>query len=151
MKKEKSPFAKIDHIAIIIKDMNQATEYYESLGLGPFEPVTVALSGRTVRGKAVDDVKNKASLGKVGQTMIELVEPVAGEANIYKEYLERQGESIHHVAFTVDDIERETAKLVEQGVKILSAGTFVNGGGYTYFDTAKTGGVVLELTQWPPE
>ena len=151
MEKENSPFAKLDHIAIIIKNMDQATEYFESLGLGPFEPVTAALAGRTVRGKPVYDVKNKASLGKAGQAMIELVEPIAGEANIYKEYLESKGEGIHHVAFTVDDIERATAKLVEQGVKVLATGTFANGGGYTYFDTAEIGGVVLELMQWPPD
>jgi len=146
-----SPFSKVDHIAIIVHDIEKATKYYESLGFGPFEPVTAALSGRTVRGRAATDVKNKASLGKCGEVMIELVEPVAGQANIYRDYLKSQGEGIHHVAFSVDDIGKETAKLVEQGVKVLAAGTFANGGGYTYFDTAEIGGVVLELMQWPPK
>jgi len=148
---ENSPFSKVDHIAIIVHDIEKATKYYESLGLGPFEPVTAALSGRTVRGKAVTDVKNKASLGKCGEAMIELVEPVSGKENIYIEYLESKGEGIHHLAFTVDDIEKETAKLVEQGVKILASGTFVDGGGYTYLDTAEIGGIVLEIMQWPPK
>ena len=143
------PFSKIHHIGAVVRNLEEAIEYYESLGLGPFEPVTAALSRRTVRGKAVTDVKNKASLGKCGEAMIELVEPVSGKENIYLEYLESKGEGIHHLAFTVDDVEKETAKLLEQGVKILATGNFVDGGGYTYFDTAEIGGVVLEIMQWP--
>lgn len=144
-----SPFSRLDHIAIIVNDMDKATKHYESFGLGPFQPVVVSLAKREVRGKPVMDVRNKASLGRVGEATIELVEPLEGKQNIYKEYRDAKGEGIQHVCFGVDDIEKETASLVAKGVKVLSIGRFSNGGGYTYFDTAAVGGIILELMQWP--
>ena len=37
---EISPWSKPDHIGVIVKDMDSAVQYYQSFGLGPFEPVT---------------------------------------------------------------------------------------------------------------
>lgn len=146
----KSPFSQIDHTAIIVNNLEQATQYYHSLGMGPFQPVVVSLAGREVRGETVTDVKNKASLGSVGDSMIELVEPLEGAANIYKEYRDSKGEGVQHVCFSVEDIHQATAEVEARGVKVLSKGKFSAGGGYTYFDTAAIGGIILELMQWAP-
>ena len=49
----------------------------------------------------------------------------------------------------VEDIDREEAKLVKEGIAVIYRSRFKNGGGAAIFDTGKAGGVVLELIQWP--
>jgi len=63
--------------------------------------------------------------------------------------LETKGEGINHLGFLVDDIDREVAKLVKKGFKVISSGKFLTGGGFAYFDTGKVGGILFELIQWP--
>ena len=35
---EKSPFTRVAHIGVVVRDMDKAIAYYQSLGIGPFEP-----------------------------------------------------------------------------------------------------------------
>ena len=117
---EKSPFANACQVGVIVRDMDEAVEYYQSLGIGPFRSSTTAhlVTDRKVYGKPADDVKNTARLAQImGQLDLELVQPVSGES-IQKEFLETRGEGINHLGFLVDDIEKETAKLVEKGFKV---------------------------------
>ena len=150
---EKSPFSKVCQVGVIVKDVDKAVEYYQSLGIGPFESSKTAhlVTDRKVYGKPADDVKNKARLAQMmGQLYLELVQPVSGES-IQKEFLETKGEGINHLGFLVDDIDKETAKLEEKGFKVISSTRYAGGGGIAYFDTDKVGGVIFELIQPPPE
>ncbi len=33
---EQLPFSKVDQIGVIVRDIDKAVEYYQSLGIGPF-------------------------------------------------------------------------------------------------------------------
>lgn len=149
-KAKKPPFARIDQVGVIVRDMDEAVKYYESLGIGPFKAHNVTPIGRKVRGKPADDVKNISRAAQVGGVQFELVQPVEGKS-VQREFLEGRGEGINHLAFFVDDIEKGTAELIKKGYKIISEGKFVVGGGFAYFDTDKIGGVIFELVQWPPK
>ena len=85
-------------------------------------------------------------MGPIG---LELVQPVSGES-IQKEYLERHGEGINHIAFVVDDIEEATSMMVEARFKVISCSKNEGGGGMAYFDTDRVGGVQIELEEIPP-
>ncbi|MFC1992502.1 VOC family protein [Chloroflexota bacterium] len=150
----KSPFAKFDHVGIVVKDIDKAVEYYESLGLGPFfEHMTnVKFIEWRMRDKPIDmdSVKNARRIGRAGQIKIELIQPVKGES-IWKEFLETKGEGIQHLAFSVDNIERETNNLKEKGLTVLFSNRTEDGGGTTYFDTREVGGIIIEIVQWPTE
>jgi len=147
---ENLPYMKVDQVGVIVRDMDRAVEYYQALGIGPFESLNVVPADRKVYGKPADDVKNLARVAQMGQLQFELIQPVSGES-VQKEFLESKGEGINHLGFFVDDIDKEVAKLVEKGFKVISNGKFVGGGGFAYFDTDKVGGVQFELIQWPPE
>ena len=148
---EKSPFSNLDHIGVIVRDLDKATEYYQSLGIGPFEPVKVVATERQMRGKPIDanTVMVKARTAQLGPVKLELLQPVEGD--IWREFLETRGEGINHIAFLVDDLDRAEAELEKQGLKIIYKTRFVNGGGDDYFDTGKVGGVLLSIIQWPSE
>ena len=148
---EKSPFSNIHHVGAIVRDVDKAAEYYESLGIGPFEPITLNIKERILRCKVinVNDLKSKVREAQVGSIRFELIQPIEGES-IWKEFLENKGEGAHHIAFVVDDIDNEEAELVKKGFKVIYRSRYSNGG-TTYFETDKIGGVVFELFQRPPE
>jgi len=146
-------FTKVDQVGIVVRDMDKAIEYYQSLGIGPFEPFkNLDIVERKVRGKPVplDSIKAKIMLAKMGPVELELIEPVEGES-LWKEFLETKGEGIQHLCFFVDDIDREEVKLIEKGFTVLYRSRFKNGDGGAYFDTGKVGGVLIELSQRAPE
>jgi len=149
---EKSPFSSVDQIGIVVRDIDQAIGYYESLGIGPFESLgSLVYTKREVMGKPIefDSLKLDIRVAKIGAVELELIEPVKGDF-LWKEYLDTKGEGIMQLGFYVDDVEREEARLVEKGLKVIYKSRFSNGGGAVCFDTSEIGGVVLELIQWPP-
>lgn len=151
---EKSPFSKFDHIGVVVKDIHETVKHYESLGLGPFiehHHGNVAFKEKKMWGRPIpiDSFGLERRIGKVGQTKAELLQPVWGEGS-WKEFLETKGEGIHHLAFVVDDIDEEEARLVEKGLTVMFSARYKDGGGATYFDTRKIGGFITELTQWAP-
>ena len=149
---EKSPLWKFDHVGVVVRDMDNATAFYQSLGIGPFEPSAIVgrERERTLRGKLADDIKIKEQSAQIGQVRLQLIQPVAGES-LHKKFLEDKGEGVNHVAFIVDDLDKEVAKLAEKGLKVISSVTYVKGGGEVYLDTAEVAGFYIQLTQPPPE
>ena len=146
---EKSPFSNIDQVGVMVRDMDKAIEYFQSLGIGPFESLNLTVTDRIVYGKPANDVRNMARVAKMGSVQFELLQPVSGES-VQKEYLDKHGEGINHLAFFVDDIDKEIARLEEKGFESISSGKFTEGGGFAYINTDKVGGIMFELIQWPP-
>ena len=143
------PFTRIDHVGVTVVDLEKSIAHYQSLGIGPFEPLHTTLYDRQLYGKFVDDTKALVRVAKIGQVEFELVQPVSGES-VHKEFLEKHGEGVSHLGFFVDDLDGEVTKLVAKGFKVVTSGKFVGGGGLAYLDTDKAGGVFFELIQFPP-
>ena len=143
---EKLPIGKIGQIGMVVKDMDKTIEYYESVGIGPFKQMKkIAFVKREFWGKPVpvDSIKSRITAAQMGPIQIELIEPVEGDSH-WKRYLDTRGEGIHHFGFFVDDIDKEEAKVVEQGLDIVYSSRFDDGGGVCYFDPGR-GGVLFEL------
>ena len=51
---------RMHHIGVMVKDVDEAVEYYQSLGIGPFGPSNLVHVDREVRGKPAPDVQNLA-------------------------------------------------------------------------------------------
>ena len=142
--------SKFHHICVIVKDMKQAVEYYEALGIGPFESSNLVHIDRKLYGKptptGVKFIVKATNLGPIG---IELIQPVSGDTP-QKKFLESRGEGIHHIAFIVNDIEEAISIMVEAGFKVISSSKNEGGGGMAFFDTDKVGGIAIELEELPP-
>jgi len=144
------PFAKVFQIGVIVRDMDAAMAYYESLGIGPFkERQGVGVTERTLYGKPADDMRLRVSTASLGPVEIELMQPVAGQS-IPAEYLDRHGEGINHLAFRTEDCQAVVRAMQAKGFRVIMGGRIPGGGEFVYFDTDKTGGVVFEVVQPPP-
>jgi methylmalonyl-CoA/ethylmalonyl-CoA epimerase len=98
---------KINHIAMAVKDLDQAAKFYQNtLGL--------PLSGIEV----VAEQKTKVGFLKIGESNIELVQPAEPGSPLDK-FLETRGPGIHHICLEVDDIEAEIKSLLDKGAVMI--------------------------------
>jgi len=124
---------KVEHIGIVVRDIDKVTESWSSLfGLGPW----------TIREMGGGPVKMKMAFASLGALQIELIQPVEGRI-FHSEFLDIHGEGLHHLGFSVDDLDDAVSKLVAQGAKVVSGGQ----GNFVYLETGGPGGVIFELVK----
>lgn len=136
----------------VVRDVDKTAEYYQSLGIATVKPHAVFDSSKIADCKSYGKtpataIRAKTRTAQVGNVLLELIEPLEGEG-IYRESLERRGEGIIDLTFTVDDLDRETAMLAGKGVPVILSGKPPTGGAFACFDTRKDGGdVIIKLIQ----
>jgi len=130
---------KFNHIGAVVRDVDKAVEYYQSLGI-----VDEATDRVTMEGKRA---KLIGRFIHIGSLLIELWQPVRGET-VQQEFLNSRGEGVNHIAFHVDDLDKEKDKLVEKGIPVVFSVKDENGY-MAYFDARKVGNILIELIQPP--
>lgn len=99
---------KIEHIGIAVKDLDESNKLFTKiLGTNPY---------------MIEDVESesvKTSFFNVGNTKIELVSATSQDSPIFK-YLNKNKESIHHIAIDVEDIIKEMKRLKAEGIRLLN-------------------------------
>jgi len=132
---ERKMILKIDHIGVVVRDIEEALKVYRDvLGL------------KVSHVEVMEEAKVKLAFLPVGEVMIELLEPTDGEIG---EFLEREGEGFHHIAFKVENIREMLSRLKEAGIKLQdeeprkgSRGTLI-----AFLDPESTMGIRIELVQ----
>jgi len=101
-------FTNAEHIGIAVKNLKESEELYSKLfNILPYKRETVA-----------SEFVN-TSFFKINQTKIELLEATDPDSAIAK-FIDKKGEGFHHIAFEVDDIVAEMARLKNEGFTLLS-------------------------------
>ena len=138
---------KLDHIAVVVKNIEKAVDFYsKSLGLTFEEIAEHALPPDVItRGKSTPYTM-KVTFAHMGPIRLEIVQVVEGEC-LYTEFLKEHGEGIHHLGFEVADLEKEVANAEEQGLENICYLKMVGIMAFAHFDPGKTNGVRIELVQ----
>src|SRR5271157_2180425 len=109
-------------IGIVVPDLDQATRLLSSLfGIGPFRFIEWPNrpdSKYYFRGRE-EHIKIRQAFTQVGTLELELIQPLEGERNAYRQFLDERGGGIHHVLFEVDDMEKVVRNLAPQNVEVL--------------------------------
>lgn len=128
---------KIEHIGIAVKDIDASNELFASLfGKEHYK---------------IEDVESegvKTSFFECGPNKIELLQATNEESPIAK-FIEKKGEGIHHIAFAVDDIESEIARLTGEGFKMIHEKPKRGADNklIAFLHPKSTNGVLIELCQ----
>ena len=102
-----TPVKAVNHIGIAVRSIEAHRPFYEgSLG-AVFEGV-----------EEVADQKVRVGFFRVGDVRLELLEPSDPSSTIAT-FLEKKGEGLHHVAYTVADIEARIAELKASGLRMI--------------------------------
>ena len=129
----------IDHLGIAVKSLAEARKFYEKLGLEVQSEETVAHE------------KVKVAMIQVGESRIELLEPLNSDSVIAK-YLAKRGEGLHHIAIHVPDLAHSVEELKAAGTRFVSDEIKIGAGGhlYVFVHPSSAGGVLVELVQEQP-
>ena len=128
---------KVDHIAIVVKNLDEALKLYDDLfGAKPAKIEILPQQG----------VKAALLPMKEGGE-IELLEPIDPQSGVAK-FLETKGEGIHHICLEVEDVDKELSKLAEKGVALIDKqGRPGLAGKVGFIHPKSTKGVLFELAQ----
>jgi len=130
----------IEHLGIAVKSIEEQLPYYEGvLGL------------KCYNIEVVEDQKVKTAFFKVGQTKIELLEPTSPDSTIAK-FIEKRGEGIHHIAFSVaDGVANALAEMESKGVQLIDKAPRggAEGLNIAFLHPKSTGSVLTELCENP--
>ncbi|SCY94434.1 methylmalonyl-CoA epimerase [Flavobacterium anhuiense] len=128
---------KIEHIGIAVKNMDDANVLFEKM-----------LGVPSYKMEAVESEGVLTSFFQTGNNKIELLVATNTESPIAK-FLEKKGEGIHHIAFDVDDIEAEIARLKNEGFVLINEVPKQGADNklVVFLHPKNTNGVLVELCQ----
>ena len=140
----------IVQVCLIVKDLEASMlRYAKILGFDP-PPIQETLLHKdteaTYHGNPTD-ARARLTCFEIGQIQFELLQPL-DPPSAWMDFLQQHGEGIHHVAFFVPDTQTAVDSFAEHGYTITHQGLFTGRGGrYTYLDTDKDMGIVIELLE----
>ena len=99
----------VHHVGVAVEDLDEAISSYERLFGGE-------LAGRQTQ----DEQGVEAASLLVGNGHVELLSPLAPDTPLGR-FLAKRGPGMHHVAYEVDDISAELARLKGEGARLIDA------------------------------
>lgn len=145
------PFSVLHHLSIVVADIDKATRYYESIGIGPFTeypPMSEYVKIDVPDEEGFYHLTIRCA--QIGPVQLQLIQPGKGKS-LYRDHLERKGEGVYHLGFVVDDIDAAEQAVRNMGIGVISSGRRENGSGFAYLGTAAEAGVTLLIRQSPPK
>lgn len=127
----------VDQVAIAVHSIEKSLQFYQG---------TLGLKLHSI--EEVPSEKVKVAILMVGETRIELLEPMSKDSPI-SSFLEKRGEGVHHIAFRTQNIHSVINQLRDKQVKIIEPaprkGSENSKVGFVH--PHSTSGVLLELVE----
>lgn len=124
----------LHHVGIVVSDLDAAMDQYAVLGFR--DPERFVMESQGI----------EAVTYKTGSGYIELICPTDPEGAIAR-FLAKRGNTVHHIAMRVDDLEGALAQLAASGVRLIDATprTGAHGWRIAFIHPESCGGVLIEL------
>ncbi len=101
------PVKALNHVGIAVRSIEQQRPFYERDLGAQFECI-----------EDVPSQKVRVAFLKVNDVRLELLEPTDPSSTV-QAFLDKRGEGLHHLAFTVDDISARIAELKSAGLRMI--------------------------------
>jgi methylmalonyl-CoA/ethylmalonyl-CoA epimerase len=128
---------KIEHIGIAVKDLTSSNALFAALFDQPHYKI-----------ESVEREGVNTSFFQCGESKVELLEATREDSPIAK-FIAKRGEGIHHIAFEVENIEAEIARLKATGFDFISEQPKQGADNkrICFLHPKSTNGVLIELCQ----
>jgi catechol 2,3-dioxygenase-like lactoylglutathione lyase family enzyme len=143
-----TPFRQLHHICIVVHDIDRTQQYYESIGIGPWQdypPLAEYTELQVPNRTAFQQLRYR--FVNLDNVQLQLCQPPQLDC-AQRRFLDTHGEGVFHIGFEsdVDTAARQGASL---GLTVTASGKRTNGSGFVYFDTLDQAGVVLMARRTP--
>jgi methylmalonyl-CoA/ethylmalonyl-CoA epimerase len=101
------PVKSLNHVGIAVRSIDAQRSFYECELGAQFEHV-----------EEVPSQKVRVAFFRVGDVRLELLEPTDPSSSV-QAFLDKRGEGLHHLAFTVEDITTRIAELKQSGLQMI--------------------------------
>lgn len=128
----------IDHIAIAVHSIEEASEFY-----------TKALGLSITKIEELPERGIRTAFIPIGQSMIELIEPIHDHSEISK-FIAKKGPGIHHMALRTNNMKESMSQLKNQGARLTydQVQPGAHGSKINFVHPASSGGILLELVSY---
>lgn len=127
---------RIAHVGIAVKTLDALIPFYRDV---------LSLSDAPL-----DDSDGARIAGFVaGDALVELLEPKDAGSPIAK-FLEKRGPGIHHICFTIDDLDATLARCRQVGITLIDETPRLGAEGkrIAFLHPKSTGGILIELSEY---
>ncbi|MGE0681199.1 MAG: VOC family protein [Candidatus Binatia bacterium] len=145
-----SPYAYIaaghHQIAFVVQDLPAAERFFTAkMGVPHFFRFNDVEVHEALYRDRLGDFHMHIAIGYAGDSQIELIQHLSGQS-IYKEFLDKRGEGLHHLGFIVPDHDKVIADFTANGFSVIQSGRIGNNPGvkFAYFDTEAAIGAIME-------
>jgi len=140
------PFNNINHFGFVVRNVRKVSAYWQHVGFGSLQIVHNISLNRMYHGRPG---KFEMDLGwnRRGDRPFEWIQSTEGP-NDYIDYRKKHGQGLHHLGFTVKDMDAAIAHFKARGVGVTMSGGWDDHGykgRFAYLDTDPHGGVTIEL------
>jgi catechol 2,3-dioxygenase-like lactoylglutathione lyase family enzyme len=145
-------YPKLSHVGIIVENLDDADrELTSRFGLpGIARRATLHFTGALYRAT---HISFGADFGYVdlGNTLLELIQPIGSEPSPYRDVLDERGQCVHHLAYVVPSIEKclFTARETGAPLSIMLDGRIPDGQGRFVYVEGLVPGALVELLELP--
>ncbi|MFV0476339.1 MAG: VOC family protein [Parahaliea sp.] len=133
------------HFGVIVRDIEQQMKQLSALwGIGQWSVIEYGAEGQQVLKGSPFNLK--VALNRAGPVTVELLQPLNSPGSIWQQFLDEQGEGMHHLAYRVDDLMQSITSIEGAGGELLwhiSIGPEMN---YCY--ARVPAGIIVELVDF---
>lgn len=129
---------KIDHIGIAVRSLDAALRSYERMyGLKP------------LKIEIMKEINVRLAFIRVGEVVVELLEPIVPGKAVIGEFIKKNGEGFHHIAYRVEDLNNLMRDLEALGCSLRDKKPRAGGDGswIAFLEPAVTQNVLTELVE----
>ena len=133
-------YGKLHHIGIGVRDLKKTIELYENI-----------LGFKLEKTINWDKEGLKAAIFPIGETKLEFIEPSNPKGEIplsIAEAVKLKDRIVHHLCFSVGNIEKATKKLMAKGFEVIIEEPQAEAGDkIAWLNESEVGGFMIELCQ----
>lgn len=140
-------FHSMHHLCVVVKDVDRAMKFYETIGIGPwynYPPLSEYTQLDVPDRHGFLELRYVYT--NIGDIQLQLVQPSENDSP-QRRFLEQTGGGVFHVGFSVEDVDAATAEVERLGVHPWMTGRRPDRSGFAYFHTRDEAGVTLEVRQ----
>ncbi len=98
---------RVHHVGVVVPDLQEGLSFWrDALGL------------EFVKGATIEEQGVRAALLRIGDSEVELLEPLSAD-NPVGRFLARRGGGLHHLCFETDDVARELETARARGIALI--------------------------------